>query len=262
MELNSTFGDFISSGRNAGGITMTELGQKLNLNSSTISKIENGYRQFPKEKLKLLSEILNTPYEKVVKEFIQTDLIQQYSGFPNYENILTEIIQKVEETTIEDYINAGETKNVEFKSSLRYCLKNLKAEKHIEHSSIKNICAFLNSTGGKLIIGLSDSGEILGLENTDFTTFNESDKKDAFLKHFDNLIAKYFGNDISLNVNVEFNIIASKTICEIDVMANNNGPIFLRNPEKNNIEEFYIRRNASAIALKMDEFYKYSKERW
>lgn len=241
---------------------MTELGQQLNLDSSTISRIEKGYRQFPKDKLKLLSEILKTPYQEVLKKFIKTDLIQQYSGFPNYENILKEIIQKVEKTTIEDYINEGETKKVEFKSSLRYCLRNLRVEKKVEHSSIKNICAFLNSTGGKLIIGLSDNGEILGLENTDFTTFKEKDKKDEFLKHFDNLIAKYFGNDISLNLNVEFNNVNSKTICEIDVMANNNGPIFLRNPEKNNIEEFYIRRNASAIALNMDEFYKYSKERW
>ena len=37
---------------------------------------------------------------------------------------------------------------------------------------------------------------------------------------------------------------------------------FLQVIEKNNIEEFYIRRNASAVALAMDEFYSYSKEKW
>ena len=71
-----------------------------------------------------------------------------------------------------------------------------------------------------------------------------------------------FGNDLSLNIGVEFEVIDGKIICEIDVLPNNNGPVFLKNPEKNNTEEFYIRRNASAVALKMDEFYKYSKERW
>lgn len=262
MELNSTFGDYISSGRNVRGLTLRELAEQLNLDVSTISKIEKGWRQFPKEKLKLFSEIFNVPFQAVIKEFIKTDLTQQYGGFPNYEKLLQEIINNVEKTSIEDFIKKGETKNIEFKSSLRYCLKTLKAEKHIEHSAIKNICAFLNSNGGKLIIGVEDNGRILGLENTDFKTFGEKDKKDAFLKHFDNLISKYFGNDLSLNLGIEFEKVDSKSVCEIDVIPNNNGPIFLRNPEKNNKEEFYIRRNASAVTLNMDEFYKYSRERW
>tara|TARA_R110002050_G_scaffold300453_1_gene469974 strand:- start:83 stop:871 length:789 start_codon:yes stop_codon:yes gene_type:complete len=262
LELNSTFGDYISSGRNVRGITLRELAQELNLDVSSMSKIEKGWRQFPKDKLKQFSEYFRVPYQEVVKEFIKTDLIQQYGGFPNYENLLREIINNEEKTSIEDFIKKGETKNIEFKSSLRFCLKTTKAEKYIEHSAIKNICAFLNSNGGKLIIGVTDDGEILGLENTDFKTFKESDKKDAFLKHLDNLISKYFGNDLSLNLGVEFEEIESKIVCEIDVLQNNNGPIFLKNPEKNNSEEFYIRRNASAVTLSMDEFYKYSKERW
>lgn len=262
MELNSTFGDYISSGRNVRGLTLRELAEELNLDVATVSKIEKGWRQFPKDKLKQFAEFYRVSYQEVLKKFIQTDLVNQYGGFPNYENLLLEIINNQEKISIEDYIKKGETKNIEFKSSLRYCLKTTKAEKYIEHSAIKNICAFLNSTGGKLIIGLADDGEILGLENTDFKTFNEKDKKDAFLKHLDNLISKYFGNDLSLNLTVEFENIDSKIVCEIDILPNNNGPIFLKNPEKNNSEEFYIRRNASAITLNMDEFYKYSKERW
>jgi len=262
LELNSTFGDYISCGRNVRGITMRELAQELDLNISTVSKIEKGWCQFPKNKLEQFADFYRVPYQEVVKEFIKSDLTQQYGGFPNYENLLIEIINNKERTSIVEFIKKGETKNIEFKSSLRFCLKTKKAEKHIEHSTIKNICAFLNSNGGKLIIGLADDGEILGLENTDFKTFNESDKKDAFLKHLDNLISKYFGNDLSLNLGVEFEKIESKIVCEIDVLQNNNGPVFLRNPEKNNKEEFYIRRNASAVTLNMDEFYKYSKERW
>ncbi len=262
MAVNSTFGDYISYGRNVRGITLRELAQELNLDTALISKIEKGWRQFPKDKLKQFSEFYKVPYQEVLKEYIKTDLIQQYGGFPNYETLLREIINNKERTSIEYYIKKGETKNVEFKSSLRLCLKTDKAEKYIEHSAIKNICAFLNSNGGKLIIGVTDDGHILGLENTDFRTFKESDKKDAFLKHLDNLISKYFGNDLSLNLGVEFEEIESKLICEIDVLPNNNGPVFLKNAEKNNSEEFYIRRNASAVTLNMGEFYKYSKERW
>lgn len=40
------------------------------------------------------------------------------------------------------------------------------------------------------------------------------------------------------------------------------GNIGSTNPEKNNLEEFYVRRNASAIALTMYEMYNYSKDNW
>lgn len=90
----------------------------------------------------------------------------------------------------------------------------------------------------------------------------ENNKVDAFLKHLDNLIAKYFGNEYSRNFNVNFKRIDNKTIAILDITSNVQRPIIVKNLEKNNKEEFYIRRNASAIALTMNEFYSYSKERW
>ncbi len=38
--------------------------------------------------------------------------------------------------------------------------------------------------------------------------------------------------------------------------------VIITNPEKNNQEEFYVRRNASAIGLTMYEMLNYSKENW
>jgi ATP-dependent DNA helicase RecG len=32
--------------------------------------------------------------------------------------------------------------------------------------SLKTICAFANTSGGKLIIGINDKGEIVGVENS------------------------------------------------------------------------------------------------
>lgn len=261
--MESTFGDYLSSGRNVRGLTLRELASSLEMDISTLAKIEKNWRQFPKDKLHILSEIFSVSYRKIVTEFIKTDIFQQYGHFPDYKIIISDALSENGISySITELINDGESKKLEFKSSLRYCLKNLKAEKHIEHSTLKNVCAFLNSEGGKLLIGVSDQKEILGLEEYDFKTFKEVDKKDSWLKHFDNLISNYFGDNISQYIIISFEQVDFKTIACVDVLPNNEGPIFLKNIEKDSKQEFYIRRNASAVTLTMEQFYKYSKERW
>ena len=176
--------------------------------------------------------------------------------------IANDYLKLTKEEHFLDVIQKGESKFIEFKSSLRYCLKTLKPEKHVEFSSIKNIAAFLNTEGGTLFIGISDNREIMGLEATDFKTFNGDNKVDEFLKHLDNLIANYIGNDKTINISIVLEKIEDKTIAILNIKHNTAGPTILINKGKGSKEEFYIRRNASAISLSMDEFFTYSKGKW
>jgi len=226
----------------------------------TVSRIENDYRQFPKTKLLELSNLLNVSIEEIENHYLYSDIQNRYSDISNYKNKILQILNS-EPKTIESILDSGENNIVEFKSSIRYCLKTLKAEKHIEFSSVKNIAAFLNSNGGKLIIGVDDNGKTLGLENTDFKTFNEPNKIDGLYKYLDNTIGKYFGNDYLNYIKVEIEE-SEKSILVIEVLSNKQKPTIIKNPSKDNKEEFYIRRNASAIALSMEEFYSYSMEKW
>lgn len=263
MTILKSFGLYIKENRTKNQLTLVELAAKLSFDTSIMSKIENDWRKFPENKLENLAKILNRPLDEVETEYINTDLLLNYGHFKNYKDKILKILNVQQtEIDIQSIIKDGENRLVEFKSSLRFCLKSKKPEKHIEFSVIKNIAAFLNTNGGKVIIGVSDDNEILGLEETDFFTFKENNKVDAFLKHLDNLIAKYFGNEYSRNFNVNFKRIDNKTIAILDITSNVQRPIIVKNLEKNNKEEFYIRRNASAIALTMNEFYSYSKERW
>ena len=244
-------------------MSITKLASKLNLNSSLVSKIENGWRSFPKERLPELAEIFNRPVEEVENHFLITDLKVKYGDFKNYkERIIGILVEKEPNENLLEIINGGENKLVEFKSTLRFCLKNLKPEKIVEYSTIKNISAFLNTNGGKLFVGIDDNGEILGLEKTDFETFNEENKTDAFLKHLDNLISKYFGNHFTRNFEIYFKKIEDKTIAIIDILPNNQGPTIIKSFGNNGQDTFYVRRNASAIALNMKDFFSYSKDRW
>jgi hypothetical protein len=184
-----------------------------------------------------------------------------YAWYKTPAELQASATQEPKQTQVINLIKAGESRTVEFKSSLRYCLKQKSPQKYVEHSSFKNLAAFLNTEGGTLLIGVEDNGNITGLEDTDFTTFNGNNKKDEFLKHFDNLVEKYFGNGLAGKFDVSFTVVEEKTIAVVTVKDRAAEPVILKNPE-NNKEEFYIRRNASAKDLTMFEFFTYAREHW
>jgi hypothetical protein len=233
-------------------------------------KINPRYNYFAKEQ-KEIDQLVYELYglnDEDINE-VETWFARRYPKLANYayyqtaEELLQKQLQQVNANDkIKQLLANGESKTVEFKSTLRYCLKQNNPQKYVEHSAIKNLAAFLNSEGGTLFIGVDDDGNILGLENTDFASFKGDNKKDEFVKHFDNLIQNYFGNDMVHKFKVEFETIDSKTIALIHIKDKATAPVIITNPEKNNQEEFYVRRNASAIALTMYEMLNYSKENW
>jgi hypothetical protein len=101
-------------------------------------------------------------------------------------------------------IEGGEGQRCEFKSSLVFDHKRFSHAKkndpgvssqdisfrsdEVTHSSLKTIAAFLNSDGGTLLVGVDDSGEIVGI-NWDFhfvgatATKNGPDKWELHLKN-------------------------------------------------------------------------------
>lgn len=189
--------------------------------------------------------------------------LAEYAYYQSAEELLQKQLQEVNvNDKIKKLLVNGESKTVEFKSTLRYGLRQKSPDKGVEHSAIKNLAAFLNSEGGTLFIGVDDDGNILGLKETDFASFKGDNKKDEFVKHFDNLVQNYFGNDMVHKFKVEFETIEGKTIALVHIKDKATAPVIITNPEKNNQEEFYVRRNASAVALTMYEMLNYSKENW
>ena len=75
-----------------------------------------------------------------------------------------------QEAEILSLICKGESETLEFKSSLRWDMKNSKKDIKLEEVIIKTIAAFNNSEGGILLIGVGDDGSILGLDS-DYSTF-------------------------------------------------------------------------------------------
>ena len=157
-------------------------------------------------------------------------------------------------------IKEGENNKIEFKSTMRYDLKQGKVDVgKVEFSTIKTLAAFLNSEGGTLIIGTDDDKNILGLEETDFASFPNPNKKDEWSKHLDNLLQNFFGNAIHSLLKMEFVEIDGKTVSLITVKKSPH-PVWIKDEKK--VEVLFIRRTSSSISLQGHEAVDFVNQHW
>jgi uncharacterized protein with ParB-like and HNH nuclease domain len=165
------------------------------------------------------------------------------------------------ETPIEEIIAEGESRELEFKASMRWDLKFSKASPVIEHNIMKAVASFSNADGGTLLIGVKDSGEPVGLDY-DYESLNGD--KDKFELHLRNLLRKNFDTAFAANnVSVSFPIVDNIEICRIDVKRSSK-PIFIIKQGKNGHKEevFYVRSGNSSPALKPSEASEFISQRF
>ena len=154
-------------------------------------KIEN-YEEFLEERRKILAKHLNAFLGKI-----------------------TATEETVEPVSLEDLIAEGESDELEFKSSLRWDVKEGTVNKKLEEVIMKTVAAFANSQGGTLLIGVSDDGEVLGLE-PDYHSLGGVDC-DKFELHLRNLLNQQFGAGfVTSKVGIKFHEVGDKEVCQIE----------------------------------------------
>jgi hypothetical protein len=159
---------------------------------------------------------------------------------------------KDKESDILSLIKKGESEFLEFKSTLRTNLHTNEHDKRIEHSALKTICAFLNSSGGILLIGVSDDKKIVGIKKDNFKN------KDKLTLHLINLIKQNFSQEYTQNIKFQIFRINKEQIIKFEVLKSNK-EVFLKS---NLEEEFYIRSGPSSIQLKGSDLIKYVNKRF
>ena len=148
-------------------------------------------------------------------------------------------------------IAEGEGQYVEFKSSFSWDYRQQRVNKDLNKAVMKNVVAFMNTTGGVILIGVGDEGEILGLEPE-----LESMKKpnpDGFENLFNMAFNKMVGVQFSDYVSVDFEVIEGKTVCRILTLPASE-PVYLIYGNK---EEFYIRTGNSSQPLTISQAVNY-----
>jgi hypothetical protein len=161
-----------------------------------------------------------------------------------------------------EIIKSGEHGFLEFKSTMRWNWKENKLDKKMEEIILKTIAAFSNAEGGKLLIGVTDEGSILGLES-DYNTFKEANK-DHFELHLRNIVNNAFGKDFGITqLSVKFPVVDDQEICEIDIKAGKQ-PLYLETSDKGGpyTKKFYVRSGNSSQELDISETATYIKKRF
>ncbi|MBS3815715.1 MAG: ATP-binding protein, partial [Hadesarchaea archaeon] len=153
---------------------------------------------------------------------------------------------------VQELIESGEGEKLEFKSTLRVNLHTGERDEDVEHAVLKTITAFLNTDGGTLLIGVSDDGEVTGIQKDEF---GDNDK---FYRHYSNLVRHHIDNKyLSL---IQSNLIQmdGKHILKVDCRSSNEG-VFLKVGDE---QEFYVRTGPASVQLKGKKLVDYINQKY
>ena len=135
-------------------------------------------------------------------------------------------------------------------------------DKIIIHSALKTICAFTNTIGGHLLLGVSDDKKIFGLEQ-DYNSFKNDENRDGFAKFFDSIIKDYFGDSFSSSLlEKEFLKFPKGDILIVKVKKSAEEVFLLKNEKGVKEESIYIRNLSSSNKLKGIELSKFIKNKF
>lgn len=99
-----------------------------------------------------------------------------------------------ESANLLELINSGESGTVEFKQSLRADATSGAHNPDLEYSVAKTVAGFMNSEGGTLLIGVQDSGAVVGIE-PDLETLTSRPDLDGWEQAFTQSMVNHVGPD-------------------------------------------------------------------
>jgi len=85
----ASFGHFIKTEREKREWTQTEFGAKIGINTSAISRIENGSQKFSKSKLTDLSELFNIELQEITDLFFADKFAREAFKYKCSDSIFT-----------------------------------------------------------------------------------------------------------------------------------------------------------------------------
>lgn len=166
--------------------------------------------------------------------------------------LIISYLTTAENTSTYKLIESGESDYVEFKSTLRYNLFTKKNDREIEHATLKTIAAFMNASGGTLLIGVDDHKKLLGLKADNFL---DHDKLLLFLTR---LIQDRIGMQQTAFVRAAVEELNGSELVRIDVKPSTL-PAYVKNSKD---EYFYVRSGPSTSQLKVSDIYEYINSRF
>ncbi len=188
--------------------------------------------------------------EDKIQEIVETnfDLYKRITDDPEFGQALKDVLFEDyirRHRRAEELLKLQESKTLEFKSSLRWSLKeDRKDDRHVTHAALKTIAAFLNTEGGDLLIGVDDDRKVLGIDHDRL----ESD--DKFMRHLAQVVRNGLGDRAGTCIDPETQIVEGKTVCLVSCQRSPE-PVYLRwkGLEKTEMGDFFVRSGPGTVRL-------------
>ncbi len=162
----------------------------------------------------------------------------------------TESTQK----SIADLLKLPESEILEFKSTLKWDIRQEKSNPELVMGCVKTIAGFLNNRGGILIVGYDDDNNIIyGLEK-DYPFTSKKCNYDGWQQYFINQVNDKLGKTINHYFTIESISYDGKTLAKINVKSSPE-PVFTK--QDNNEGNFYVRIHGQTENLNPQETQKW-----
>jgi hypothetical protein len=164
-------------------------------------------------------------------------------------NLLFALDELSETEKIRAIVRTGESKTIEFKQTFSIDIKTGKKEKYIEKAVMKTLVAFLNTSGGTLLVGVSDNKEIIGIQEEITKIYKNKDK---FYLHITNLIKSSIGEKFYNFINYDIIDVDFSKVLRFDCGISKE-PCFYES------KEFFVRTKPATDKLEGQQMWDYIK---
>ncbi|MCY3807238.1 MAG: putative DNA binding domain-containing protein, partial [bacterium] len=162
---------------------------------------------------------------------------------------------------VDELLKLGESQTLEFKSSARWNSHTGRVDKRLEHVVVKTVCGLLNAEGGKLLIGVNDDAEVLGVD-VDMETLGRKADKDGYELFLRQLLENSLSVPTAGIVHIGFEHIGGVEICVVTV-ASSGKPVFAKPLEGGAGHiEFWLRVGNATRQLHGDDMLDYKNSHW
>ncbi|MEB8432977.1 DUF262 domain-containing protein [Cocleimonas sp. KMM 6892] len=199
------------------------------------------YQDFLIERRKLMAKVVEAGFEKLKNGATSPSPSRHLQALP----------------TVSDLLRLMETKHVEFKQTARAAMEKEVPEKVINDGIVKTVAAFLNTEGGTLGIGITDDGDILGLQP-------DLDFKKQDLDGYQNwlmtlLITKISAGVVGSFVSLRFETVGAEMVCLVDVKPSN-AAVYAKTLKSEH--SFFVRMSNTTRLLEGPDIQEYIKNRF
>ena len=157
----------------------------------------------------------------------------------------------------EELIKRGESKTLEFKSTLRWSFKENREDNRVTHAALKTIAAFLNTEGGDLLIGVADDGSVVGVQP------DQLDNDDKFMRHLAQVVRNGLGDRAGTCIDPRMQIAQGKSVCVVTCQRSPE-PVFLKWKGTEAVAEgdFFVRSGPGTVKLRPESAREYIRTRF